>query len=232
MRQDPDPENRQPDPGNRWRSTIHRWKRRGPLVPVTTAIIAICVGVYGAGHLWPAIENALIFAPWLGEEQKYRFLGSAFLHAHFWHLIFNMFALWIVGQAIEPRFGTWRYISLFALSAIGGNTAVLVLADPTGISWGTLVVGASGAVFGLFGALLLLIKALSRDTSQLVILLAINLILGFIVEGISWQSHIGGLVVGLILGLIYTRTRGLWLHVGGTVITALVLSATILLTYS
>lgn len=219
---DPVPADRAPDPD--------RPRRRRPAV--TTALIVICVGVYGFGRLWPEVESTLIFAPWLGETQPYRFIGSAFIHADFWHLIFNMYALWLVGNAIEPAFGRWRFIALYALSAIGGNVAVLVLSDPTGVSYFTFVVGASGAVFGLFGALFVLAKRLSRDTTALLILLGINLILGFILEGISWQSHLGGLIVGVVLAFFYVRTNRLWGHIAATAAVAMTLAGTILLNYA
>lgn len=219
---DPVPADRAPDPD--------RSRRRRPAV--TTALIVMCVGVYGFGRLWPEVESTLIFAPWLGETQPYRFIGSAFIHADFWHLIFNMYALWLVGNAIEPAFGRWRFIALYALSAIGGNVAVLVLSDPTGVSYFTFVVGASGAVFGLFGALFVLAKRLSRDTTALLILLGINLILGFILEGISWQSHLGGLIVGVVLAFFYVRTNRLWGHIAATAAVAMTLAGTILLNYA
>ncbi|MBM9432196.1 rhomboid family intramembrane serine protease [Flaviflexus equikiangi] len=219
---DPVPADRAPDPD--------RPRRRRPAV--TTALIVMCVGVYGFGRLWPEVESTLIFAPWLGETQPYRFIGSAFIHADFWHLIFNMYALWLVGNAIEPAFGRWRFIALYALSAIGGNVAVLVLSDPTGVSYFTFVVGASGAVFGLFGALFVLAKRLSRDTTALLILLGINLILGFILEGISWQSHLGGLIVGVVLAFFYVRTNRLWGHIAATAAVAMTLAGTILLNYA
>ncbi|AZQ77552.1 rhomboid family intramembrane serine protease [Flaviflexus ciconiae] len=214
---DPVPAGPPPDPDRR-----RRLKRPTPYV--TIGIIVLCIGVYGGGRLWSELESTLIFAPWLGEDQPYRFLGSAFLHADFWHLIFNMYALWLVGQAIEPVFGWWRFTCLYVLSAIAGNVAVLAFADPTGASWATFVVGASGAVFGLFGALFALSKGLSRDTTPLLVLLGINLILGFVVDGISWQSHVGGLLAGLLIGYLYTKSRRTWANVLATVLIALVLA--------
>lgn len=226
MSEDPDPvpADRTPDPDHRPRPS------RRPYI--TYALIAICLGIYGIGHLWPEVENALIFAPWLGEDQQYRFIGSAFIHAHFWHLIFNMYALWLVGQAIEPALGTWRYISLYVLSAAAGNAAVLALADPTGVSWFTYVVGASGAVFGLFGALLVIARGFSRNTTPLLILLGINLILGFIIEGISWQSHIGGLLIGMLLAFFFMKTRNRWANIGSTAVVAVALAGTVFFIYA
>ncbi|WP_182353801.1 rhomboid family intramembrane serine protease [Flaviflexus huanghaiensis] len=216
---DPVPADRTPDPDRRPR-------HRRPLPLVTLTLIAICVALYGAGRLWSEIDSTLVFAPWLGESQPYRFIGSAFIHADFWHLIFNMYALWLVGQAIEPVLGRWRFSALYLLSAIAGNVAVLALADPTGMSYYTFVVGASGAVFGLFGALFVIARGLSRNTTPLLILLAINLVFGFIVEGISWQSHIGGLLIGMLLAFFYTKSQNTWTNIaaGGAVAVMLALT--------
>lgn len=222
---DPVPGGPPPDP-DRYRTV----RRRKPIV--TIIIMVLCIGVYGFGRLWSELESTLIFAPWLGEEQPYRFLGSAFLHADFWHLIFNMYALWLVGQALEPLFGWWRFAALYLLSAIGGNVAVLALADPTGASWATFVVGASGAVFGLFGALFILAKGFSRDTTPLLVLLGINLILGFILQGISWQSHLGGLLIGLVVAFLFTRTRSTWINAVSALGVLLALAGTAYFIYS
>jgi membrane associated rhomboid family serine protease len=89
------------------------------------------------------------------------------------------------------------------VSAIGGSVAVLLLASPDASSWATPVVGASGAVFGAFAAILIVLRRTGRDASQILVLVLINLVLGFVVPGISWQAHLGGLLTGLVLGSIY-----------------------------
>jgi membrane associated rhomboid family serine protease len=155
----------------------------------------------------PGLVNQLVFAPVIGAAQPYRFLTTAFLHANFLHIAFNMYALWIVGAYLEQMLGRWRYLLLFLVSAVGGSVAVLLLAAPDASSWFTPVVGASGAVFGAFGAILMVLRRTGRDASQIVVLIAINLVLGFVVPGISWQAHLGGLVTGLVLGRLYASTR-------------------------
>lgn len=221
---DPEPADRGPDPDRRPRG-------RRPAPVITIAIIVICVGVYGAGRLWSEVESALIFAPWLGETQPYRFIGSAFIHADFWHLIFNMYALWLVGQAVEPVLGKWRYLILYALSAVAGNVAVLALSDPTGISYYTYVVGASGAVFGLFGALFVLAQGVSRQTTPLLVLLGINLVLGFIIEGISWQSHIGGLLIGILVAYLFVKSHRARVNIIASTLIAALLAGTVYFIY-
>lgn len=176
--------------------------RGGPPV-VTYALIGICVALFLGAPVFPGLYNHLIFAPAIGSQQPYRFLTTAFLHAGFLHIAVNMYALWIVGGYLERMLGRWRYLALFLVSALGGSVAVLLLASPDAPSWFTPVVGASGAVFGAFGAILMVLRRTGRDASQIVVLIAINLVLGFVVAGISWQAHLGGLLTGLVLGALY-----------------------------
>jgi membrane associated rhomboid family serine protease len=138
-----------------------------------------------------------MYAPVLGVHQPYRFLTAAFLHStgFFGHILFNMWALYVTGQFLEPVLGRARFTSLCVLSAIGGSVAVLLLASP-----GQAVVGASGMVFGLFGAMVPVLRRLGGNAAQIIGLIAVNGVIGFLVPGISWQGHLGGLVVGLALG--------------------------------
>lgn len=185
--------------------------RGGPPV-VTYTIIGACVAIYFGSTVFQGLFNHLIFAPVIGYHQPYRFLTTAFLHAGFLHIAVNMYALWIVGGYLEQMLGRWRYLSLFLVSAVGGSVAVLLLAAPDAESWFTPVVGASGAVFGAFAAILMVLRRTGRDATQILVLLLINLVLGFVVTGISWQAHLGGLATGLVLSTAYVfapaRSRG------------------------
>jgi membrane associated rhomboid family serine protease len=117
-----------------------------------------------------------------------------------------MWALWITGQALEPLLGRGRFVVLTMLSAVGGSVGWLVLAGtPADASWYQGVLGASGMVFGLFGALIPVLQRLRRSARQIVVLLAINGVLGFVVPGIAWQAHLGGLLTGLALGAAFAR---------------------------
>ncbi|PFG39771.1 membrane associated rhomboid family serine protease [Georgenia soli] len=194
---------------------------------VTITIIALCVVVYLAQRV-PGlmVTPSFIFMPALGDQQPYRFLSSAFLHGGTLHLALNMYALWLVGSVLEPALGRWRFVSLYVLSAIGGSVAVLLLADPSGPSWSTSVVGASGAVFGLFSAIFLVMRRLGRDATQILVLIALNFVIGFVVAGISWQSHLGGAVTGAALAAAYAyapRRHRTLVSVAATVAVALLL---------
>lgn len=164
---------------------------------VTFSIIGVCVVLFLLQMVVPGLTNALSYAPLYTSEylppEPWRMLTAAFLHStgFLLHIAFNMYALWIMGQALEPLLGRTRFLALYLLSALGGSVAVLLLSNPL-----QGVVGASGAVFGLFGAMFIVQRRRGGDVRQLVVLLVINGVLGFVVPGISWQAHLGGLLAG------------------------------------
>lgn len=174
---------------------------------VTLTIIGICVASWllqlvTAGE-WTRL---LWFWPAGGAAEPWRFLTASFLHSTSpLHILFNMYALWITGQFLEPLLGRVRFGVLCLLSAVGGSVGVLLLAgDPfTSNAWGIPVVGASGMVFGLFGAMLPVMRRLGRSMGQVIVLLVINGAIGFVVPGISWQAHLGGLVTGALVAAAY-----------------------------
>jgi membrane associated rhomboid family serine protease len=180
---------------------------------VTLSILAICIGVFVLQ--WgtqDGVTRALDFYPPLAIAEPYRFLTSAFLHSTSFllHIVFNMYALWMVGPYLESLLGRAQFAALYLLSAIGGSVGFYLLvnaADPR--QWQTSAVGASGAVFGLFGALFVVNRKLGRDTGGIVVVLVINAVLGFIASGIAWQAHLGGLVTGaLTAGILTYLPRG------------------------
>jgi membrane associated rhomboid family serine protease len=112
-----------------------------------------------------------------------------------------MYSLWIFGRELEVVLGRGRYLALYMLAAFGGSVSVLLLAPDT------YVVGASGAIFGLMGAYFVVIRAIGGRSGQLLGLIAINLMSGFIVPGVSWQGHVGGLATGAVVAWVYAKTR-------------------------
>jgi membrane associated rhomboid family serine protease len=114
------------------------------------------------------------------------------------HLLFNMWALYIVGPPLEVWLGRLRFAGLYALSALGGSVLVYVLSPLTAAT-----AGASGAVFGLFGATFVVARRVKLDVRWVVILIGINLAITFTVPGISWQGHVGGLVTGTVIAAAY-----------------------------
>ncbi|MGK5533874.1 rhomboid family intramembrane serine protease [Streptomyces sp. URMC 129] len=130
---------------------------------------------------------------WIGvaDGQWYRVLTAAFLHERVWHLLFNMLGLWFLGPPLETALGRIRYLALYLISALAGSTLSYLLAEQNQLS-----LGASGAIFGLFGATAVLMRRLRADMRPIVVLLAINLVITFTWSNIAWQAHIGGLVAG------------------------------------
>jgi membrane associated rhomboid family serine protease len=174
---------------------------------VTFSIIAICVVVWLGELVSPAFASDVAFAPFLGKSEPWRFLSSAFAHDRTFvlHILFNMYALFIVGSYLEPLVGRAKYAAMYLISALGGSVMFLLIANPPspeqiavgdGGLWYTGLVGASGAVFGLFGALLVLNRQLGRSSTGMYATLAINAVLGFTIPGIAWQAHVGGFIVG------------------------------------
>jgi rhomboid protease GluP len=132
----------------------------------------------------------------------WRLITSMFVHGGIVHLLFNMYTLYIFGQVLEPMLGRARFLALYLIAAFGGSVAVLLFSNPA-----SSVVGASGAIYGLMGAYFVLLRAIGERSGQLTGLIAINLIFSFISPGISWQAHIGGLLVGAAVAAIYSATR-------------------------
>lgn len=130
--------------------------------------------------------------------EYYRLLSAAFLHTDFFHIALNMYALWILGQLLEPVLGRARFIGLYVISALGGSAASLAALAP-----GQIAYGASGAVFGLLGAVYVVNRRLGRDVSIVTVVLLINLVIGFVVPAIDWRAHLGGLVTGAVLGAVF-----------------------------
>lgn len=134
----------------------------------------------------------------------YRLITAAFLHAGLLHLALNMTALAVLGPPLEDALGRARFLALYLLSALGGSVAAFLLAAPN-----QLGVGASGAIFGLFGAYYVVVRRLGGDTGAIMGLLAVNLVITFAVPFIDWRAHLGGLVTGgLVAAALAYAPRG------------------------
>ncbi len=180
--------------------------RAGSGVPVVTySIIALCVVVYAA-QLIPGspVTQLLLYYPPFTAIEPWRMITSMFVHSQgsLLHILFNMFSLFVIGPIPEHAVGRVRFLALYLLSGLGGSVAVLLLA-PT-----TPVVGASGAIFGLLGAIFVIQRKLGGNTTQLLVVIGLNLVIGFLPgTNIAWQAHLGGLLVGAVVAFVYLRTR-------------------------
>jgi membrane associated rhomboid family serine protease len=155
------------------------------LVQFTVGINAVA-GDYG---MWPV--GIAVGGEW------WRLVTAAFLHGSFLHIAFNMYVLFALGPTLERILGHSRYLILYVLAAIGGGVASYVFSDMRTVS-----VGASGAIFGLMGALVVAGRRLRYDVTQVLVLLGINVVIGFIASGVDWRAHLGGLVTGALVAAI------------------------------
>jgi membrane associated rhomboid family serine protease len=184
-----------------------RTLRTSPVV--TQILIGINVAVFIVG-LGGTSGNRLVsdygligstpFAPGLGVAagEWYRLITGGFLHANLLHIGFNMFALWNLGQLLEPALGRLRFGLVYFAALLAGSLGVMILSPDQ------LTVGASGAVFGLMGATLAAYRARGIDPfrSSVGTVVMLNLLITFLIPGISIGGHIGGLIGGFICGYI------------------------------
>jgi membrane associated rhomboid family serine protease len=176
--------------------------------PVTYALIGINLLIYligasqGAGLSNPGgslYSKLWLDAPQLHSGGWYRLVTTMFLHASVLHIAFNMFALWAIGRPVEQYLGTARYIGLYFVSGLAGSAGALV--QTPGVT-----VGASGAIFGILGAMLIIEWQITgRLAGTAMTLIVINLVFSFAVPGISWGGHVGGLIGGILVMLAYAH---------------------------
>jgi membrane associated rhomboid family serine protease len=167
-------------------------------------LVALGVQFGGAGFVYHGYAGSylevwgVLWGPLVAQGEWWRLVTSGFLHANFAHLFFNMFALWILGQILEPAIGSVRFGIIYFVSLLCGSFGALLL------SYGQPTVGASGAVFGLMGAAFLIMRhrGVNPLESGLAIWLGLNLLLTFVVPGLSIGGHLGGLIGGSIAALL------------------------------
>ena len=159
-----------------------------PIGQATMSPLVPMFSMWGAG--------AVFYGEW------YRLLTAAFLHGGIFHLLFNGYAMYVLGPQLERWLGHGRFLALWILGALAGSVLSLV-ATPDQPS-----VGASGAIFALFGAVFVMGRRLRLDMRMIMILLALNLGITFLVPAISWTAHIGGLVAGLAIGAVFAYLPG------------------------
>jgi membrane associated rhomboid family serine protease len=176
---------------------------------VTRVLVAINIVVYvitvaqGSGLNDPGgslFNKWALFGPLVDHGDWWRLITSAFLHASLIHIAFNMLALWWLGAPVELLLGRARFVGLYLVSGLAGAAGALV-ADPNAVT-----VGASGAIFGLLGAgLILEWQATGSIAGNYLTLIVINLAISFAVPGISIGGHVGGLIGGTLATLAFAR---------------------------
>jgi membrane associated rhomboid family serine protease len=185
--------------------------------PITRILIAINVAIYlvgasqGGGLSDPGASinrpgslyrHMVLFGPWV-PHGWYRLVTAMFLHEDLLHIGFNMFALYLIGTPVEQYLGRARYLGLYFVSGLAGSAGAL-LQTPT-----TPVLGASGAIFGILGAMLILEwQVTGRLAGNAMTWIVINLVISFAIPNISWGGHVGGLIGGILVTLAYAHWRG------------------------
>jgi membrane associated rhomboid family serine protease len=197
-------------------------------MPATFALIGINVIVFlielaggGAGQFsgsGSVIHDAGLRGPDIANGDWWRVISGGFLHAGFLHLLFNMYVLYVAGSILEPGIGTPRFLGIYFVSLVAGSLGALIV-DPN-----TVTVGASGAIFGLMAAVIVVARGrgVEQVAQQFGIFIVLNLFLTFAIPGISIGGHIGGLIGGAIAALlvIFVERRmsgrpGYALEIGG-----------------
>ena len=153
----------------------------------------------------PSIEMRLVLPNidfLLATNEWYRLFSVSLVHAGLLHLGFNMYALMVLGNPIEEAFGKNKMLIIFFFSLFTGSVTSAYLAPIGGQS-----VGASGAIFGLFGALAMVGKRIGADTRSIYVIIGINFAIGFVLGGVDWKAHLGGLVGGVIAAQFILNKR-------------------------
>ena len=201
---------------------------------VTRGLLALIVGFYvlqlavGA----PLEKHLVLIGYWPGAEpfgvaagDLWRLLTVVLLHGGVLHLLLNAYALWVWGPTVEAHLGRLRFGLLYALSALGGSAASYAF---NGVM--TPAVGASGALFGLAGALVVLSRRLRYDASGLYLVLAVNFVAGFLIPRVDWRAHIGGFLAGLAVTAVLAyapRQRRLLVQAVGVLAVAVVIASVV-----
>ncbi len=178
----------------------------------TTSLITVICGFYLLQLLIPSLEQKLFLinkaflddgiVHGVGSGEYYRILTVALVHGSLLHLGFNMYALLVLGNPIEYAFGKVRFLSIFFISLLTGSLASLALNPVNQPS-----VGASGALFGLFGAFVVVGRRIGADVKSTLVIIGINFGISFVVPGVDWHAHLGGLIGGAIAAKILLRQR-------------------------
>ena len=168
---------------------------------VTRAILVTCISIFVLSLLLGSFALAFGMIPIaIAQGEWWRLLTSTLLHGSILHLLFNMYALYWLGPQLERSLGHVRFAALYILSALGGSVASYWFSDLRTVS-----VGASGAIFGLITATIVIGREMHTDVSQLIVLLGLNVVIGFLQSGIDWRAHFGGAITGAAIAFIYTK---------------------------
>jgi membrane associated rhomboid family serine protease len=167
----------------------------------TLSLITIICGAYLLNLVYPTFyEKAALYGPLVNSGEYWRLFTVALVHGGLTHLFFNMFSLLVLGNPIEAAFGKARFLVIFTVSLLTGSLASIYLNSAPQVS-----VGASGAIFGLFGAFIALRKRINEGVRDIYLIVGLNFAFGFIMGGVDWRAHLGGLVGGYLTTAVLLR---------------------------
>ena len=150
------------------------------------------------------IANFALFAPSVANGQWWLLITAGFLHGSIIHLLFNVYILWVLGSQLENIVGKTKFIIIYFGSLLGGSLASYLFSP-----FGSYSIGASGAIFGLMGAMLVVGRKRNLDISQITTLVVINVVIGFVLSGIDWRAHLGGLAAGALITWVLINATSL-----------------------
>jgi membrane associated rhomboid family serine protease len=190
------------------------------LIGLTAAIfvLQLALGIDEVARNWGMWPPSIAL-----DGEWWLLITPAFLHGGWLHIAFNMYVLYALGPTLERILGHGRYLTLYLLAALGGGVASYAFSEIN-----TLSVGASGAIFGLMGAFVVAGRRLRYDITFVLVLLGINVVIGFISPGVDWRAHLGGLVTGAAVAAIMvfpTRRHRTVIQVTGLLLVVVVLAA-------
>ena len=167
----------------------------------TLSLITIICAAYLANQLYPQFyEYTALYGPLVDSGEYWRLFSVALVHGGLTHLFFNMFSLLVLGNPVEAALGKARFLVIFLVSLLTGSLASIYLNSAPQVS-----VGASGAVFGLFGAFIAMRKMISEGVRDIYVIIGLNFVFGFILGGVDWRAHLGGLVGGYLTTAVLLR---------------------------
>ncbi|ADB50191.1 rhomboid family intramembrane serine protease [Conexibacter woesei] len=198
---------------SREKTKVHRGPVRRPTTEPTATYVLIAISVLAyvgelasGGRINDAggtlYENGVLWGPYIAQRDEiWRMVTSGFLHASLFHILFNMWFIWVLGRMLEPVLGHVRFVTLYFTALLCGSFAVLLL-EPTAPT-----IGASGAAFGLLGAAIVEARARGLDlwASGLALTAGLNFLITFTLPGISIGGHVGGFLGGLLVAVIYQQ---------------------------
>jgi membrane associated rhomboid family serine protease len=169
---------------------------------LSTSLIVVYVAQFLLGDV--LIANFALFAPSVANGQWWLLITAGFLHGSIFHLLFNGYILWVIGSQLESIVGKINFVIIYFVSLLGGSFASYLFSP-----FGSYSIGASGAIFGLMGAMLVVGRKRNLDISQITTLVAINVVIGFVLSGIDWRAHLGGLATGAFITWVLLNATSL-----------------------